>query len=109
MGQTTTIKFGDPFSEDSQCDVSEAVVISLNNLSYPVFANSKKFEHQSGFMSSYINVKENVQIDIRHIKTLYKKYNDDTQCTEYVRKVAVTIKFQDSSKSIAGVVIGGCP
>jgi hypothetical protein len=97
------------FLDDHICDVTERVRISINNKAYPIYANSKKMEHMRGFMSSYINKKESIKVNIKHLQTLKKVYDPDTECTTYNRKVQLDISYKGTQKTFLGVTDGGCP
>jgi hypothetical protein len=102
------IYLGNPFVEDSQCDVTK-IAISINGLAYPINATSKTKEHKNGFMSSYANKKENLNVSIAHIKTIKSQYDADTECTTYNRRVKLNIVFKGIRKTFLGVTGSGCP
>jgi hypothetical protein len=101
---------GDAFVEDNHCNMAERISISINNKAYPIYANSKKAEFKDGgFMTSYINKKEDIKVAIKHLKILKKEYDPDTECTTYNRKVQLDISFKGKEKTFYGVTDSGCP
>jgi hypothetical protein len=93
------------FIRDPRCEAGP-VEISIDNRSYLIEPTGK---HLLGFSSAYKNAQEGIRVSIRHIRTIRKTYDKDTDCTTRYRQVAVTVQFRGMKKTLTGFVGGGCP
>lgn len=103
------IYLGRPFVKDPFCNVEEKILLSIDGKEYAIYGDSKNYEFKFGFLSRYKNPKESITVSIKHIKTLKKQYDSDTECTTFNRKVKLDISFKGTQKIVYGVTNGGCP